>query len=548
MPTNSYDLIVVGDDFAGLIAGTLCARRGMRVLVLSQGGSAGAYSLGPHRLPVEPLCLAGLGSPLVQRVLDELQLGHALRRKLIQRPVSFQIVAPDVRLDVGADEHNLAAELARELPDTMNSTMNSTMTARPRGADAVSADATGAAATDAVSADAAAADAAGADAADARSARVDALAACAGSAAVAQHFDAAMSVEGPFPPTGFWKRREVDKGAVRLAEEAASWAAGFEAHPVVRAMIALPAVLGTHAPASELGAAAEARAFHLWRTGAPRLAGDWDALRELFLERLTKASGETRAARAEALTYSWGRVNGVRLESGEELGAGYVIAALPVAELVPLVGRKVPKRLSQCAEAVQVAGHRYTWNLVVDQAGVPEGMSSPLLLVGDPAAPLTDDNAVGIFLDDPDEEGHVTVTISAVCPPLAEGQSMPQALAGLRQRLRSRIDMVMPFLDEHVVVSHSPHDALPPEGIHASAARGMPLEPAPLWSAPTEAALGVAAVPYDIGLKHLAVASSQVLPRLGLEGSFAAGWSAALLASDAAGKKREYREVLASSG
>jgi hypothetical protein len=43
------------------------------------------------------------------------------------------------------------------------------------------------------------------------------------------------------------------------------------------------------------------------------------------------------------------------------------------------------------------------------------------------------------------------------------------------------------------------------------------------------------------------VASSQALPRLGLEGSFAAGWSAALLASDAAGKKREYREVLASN-
>ena len=510
MPTNSYDLIVVGDDFAGLIAGTLCARRGMRVLVLSQGGPGSAYALGPHRLPVEPLCLAGLGSPLVQRVLDELQLGHTLRRKLIQRPVSFQVVAPDVRVDVAADEHNLAAALARELPD------------------------------------AGAAQASG-DAAEADPARVDALAACTGSAAVAQHFDAAMNVDGTFPPTGFWKRREVDKGAVRLADEAASWAARFESHPVVRALTALPAVLGTHAPVAELGAAATARAFHLWRMGAPRMAGDWDALRELFVERLTKASGETRMARAEALTYRWGRVNGVRLENGEELGASYVIAALPLTELVPLAGPKVPKRLGQCVEAVQVAGYRYTWNLVVDQAGVPEGMSSPLLLVGDPGAPLVDDNAVGIFLDDPDGEGHVTVTISAVCPPPAQGEPLPQALAALRERLRRRIDEVMPFLDEHVVVSHSPHDGLPPEGIHASAAKGMPLEPEPVWSSLLESALGVAAVPYDVGLKHVAVASAQVLPRLGLEGSFAAGWSAALLASDAAGKKREYREVLASN-
>lgn len=522
MPTNSYDLIVVGDDFAGLVAGTLCARRGMRVLMLSHGAQPSGYALGPHRLPVEPLCLAGLGSPLVMRVLDELQIGHTLKRKLVQQPVSFQFASPDLRIDVSADEHNLATELQRELPQAMP-----TSTALVLARDAGRKDAP--------------------EVPDAPGV-IDALGACAGSAAVAQHIDAAMGIDSEFPPLGFWKRREIDKGTTRLVEDADSWLARFQDHAAVRALIALPAVLDTHAPASELGAASLGRSFHLWRTGAPRLPGDWEALRELFMERLTKASGETRTARAEALTYRWGKVNGVKLESGEELGAGYVIAALPLSELVPLVGRKLPKRLTQCAEAVQLAGHRYTWNLVVDQAGVPEGMTSPLLLVTDPEAPLVGANAIGIFLDAPDEQGHVTVTISAVCPPPAEGETLAQALAALRQELRGRIDTVMPFLDEHIVVSHSPHEAAPPEGIHASAAKGMPLEPGPVWSSQLEAPLGVGAVPYSVGLKHLAVASSQVLPRLGLEGSFAAGWSAARLASDAAGKKREYREVLASSG
>lgn len=523
MPTNSYDLIVVGDDFAGLVAGALCARRGMRVLMLSHGAQPSGYVLGPHRLPVEPLCLAGLGSPLVQRVLEELQIGHTLKRKLVQQPVSFQFASPEVRLDVSADEHNLGSELRRELPQAMPGNGSTAMVLHGRGG------------------------AEDAPAAPAEPGRIDALDACASSAAVAQHIDVAMGIDSEFPPLGFWKRREIDKGTTRLGDEAEGWLARFQDHAAVRTLIALPAVLGTYAPASELGAAALARGFHLWRTGAPRLPGDWEALRELFMERLTKASGETRVARAEGLTYRWGKVNGVRLENGEELGAGYVIAALPLSELVPLVGPKVPKRLSQYAEAVQVAGHRYTWNLVVDQAGVPEGMSSPLLLVTDPEAPLSGANAVGIFLDDPDEQGHVTVTILAVCPPPAEGQTLAQALAALRQEIRGRIDTVMPFLDEHIVVSHSPHEAVPPEGIHASAAKGMPLEPAPVWSSQLEAPLGVAAVPYSVGLKHLAVASSQVLPRLGLEGSFAAGWSAARLASDAAGKKREYREVLAST-
>jgi hypothetical protein len=527
MPTNSYDLIVVGDDFAGLVAGALCARRGMRVLMLSHGGQSSGYALGPHRLPVEPLCLAGLGSPLVQRVLEELQIGHTLKRKLVQQPVSFQFAAPDVRLDVSADEHNLAGELRRELPLVMGGAESTALVlVRDQGRPAR--------------------DVPGGDA-GAAPAVVNALDACTGSAAVAQHIDVAMGIDSEFPPLGFWKRREIDRSTARLTADAAAWLARFQEHAAVRTLISLPAVLGAYAPASELGAAALARSFHLWRTGAPRLPGDWEALRELFLERLTKASGETRVARAEALTYRWGKVNGVKLESGEELGAGYVIAALPLSELVPLVGRKLPKRLSQCAEAVQPAGYRYTWNLVVDQAGVPEGMSSPLLLVTDPGEPLIGANAIGIFLDDPDEQGHVTVTLSAVCPPPAEGQTLAQALAALRQELRGRIDTVMPFLDEHIVVSHSPHEAVPPEGIHASAAKGMPLEPAPVWSSQLDAPLGVGAVPYAVGLKHLAVASSQVLPRLGLEGSFSAGWSAARLASDAAGKKREYREVLAST-
>lgn len=517
MPTNSYDLIVVGDDFAGLVAGTLCARRGMRVLLLAHGGRPSSYVLGPHRLPVDPLSLAGLGSPMVQRVLDELQIGHALKRKLDQRPVAFQLVTPDVRLDVSADEHVLATELRRELPEAMAASSEP-----------------GAEADQGPGEDAEA---------------VDALRACTGSAAVARHFDVAMGADGEFPPLGFWKRREVGKSAGRLTEEADAWLARASAHPVVRALVSLPAVLDTGLGVDDLGAAACARGFHMWRTGASRMRGDWEALRELFVERLTKASGETRAARAEALTYRWGRVNGVRLENGEELGAGHVIAALPLDELVPLVGRKIPKRLTQCAEAMRVSGYRYTWNLVVDEAGVPEGMSSPLLLVADPDAPLMGDNAVAVYLDAPDDEGRVVVSISAVCPPPAEdqdGRALATALADLRRRLRERVGMVMPFLDEHVLVSHSPHEAAPPEGIHAAAAKGLPIEPTPVWSSSLEAAMGVSAVPYGVGIKHLTVASSQVLPGLGLEGGFAAGWSAARLASESTGKKREYREVLAS--
>jgi hypothetical protein len=53
VPSNSYDLVVLGDDLAALVCATLCARRGLRTLILGDDRPA-RYTLGPHKLPVEP--------------------------------------------------------------------------------------------------------------------------------------------------------------------------------------------------------------------------------------------------------------------------------------------------------------------------------------------------------------------------------------------------------------------------------------------------------------------------------------------------------------
>jgi hypothetical protein len=60
VPTNFYDVIALGDDLAGLIAATLCARRGLRVLVARTPESPPEdYRLGPYRLSREPMPLVG---------------------------------------------------------------------------------------------------------------------------------------------------------------------------------------------------------------------------------------------------------------------------------------------------------------------------------------------------------------------------------------------------------------------------------------------------------------------------------------------------------
>ena len=82
MPRASYDLIVLGDELSGLVTATLCARRGMRVLLCQLSPPAASYAIGGVKLPAEPVVLAGLGGPAIRRVFDELHFQHLIKRKL----------------------------------------------------------------------------------------------------------------------------------------------------------------------------------------------------------------------------------------------------------------------------------------------------------------------------------------------------------------------------------------------------------------------------------------------------------------------------------
>jgi len=484
MPTNSYDLIVIGDDFAGLVAATLCARRGLRVLVCKSSETQVSYTLGPYTLPVAALPFAGLTSPAVRRVTEELHFEHTLKRKLRQHEPAFQLVGPDARIDVDADQMHLERELARELPDQQ-----------------------------------------------------DVAEAYQGASDISRHFDPVLGQDVAFPPAKFWERREVSRNMARLADEANAWFDSTEDNDLVRCFLELPAVASARCNPFALSAEARARCFDVWRRGTPRVIGDWQTLRDLFEDKLTTHSGEIRRARIAELTFSWGKATGIRLDSGEELGANHIIAALPVHELQPLAQKKNSKRLAECVDKISAAGYRYTLNMVVDDAGIPEGMADTVLVVNDVHAPLIGDNAFAIYVDEPDAEARALVTVEAVCPTPSEGQSLEDQFADLRVGLRQELESVMPFFSEHVLLAHSPHESIAAEGGDGKLSLAHPIAPEPIWSSQLDPYMGVTAVPYSVGIKHLTIASSQVLSGLGLEGDFAAGWCAAKIACTAMGKK-----------
>jgi hypothetical protein len=105
----------------------------------------------------------------------------------------------------------------------------------------------------------------------------------------------------------------------------------------------------------------------------------------------------------------------------------------------------------------------------------------------------------------------------------------PEALRALRTALRRELDKQLPFVNRHLLLVHSPHDGIAPEGVDGE--RGQAAPPSamePIWAMPRDdRPLGFCGLPHGTGIKHLLLASRQVLPGLGVEGELAAGWAAA---------------------
>lgn len=518
MPTNSYDLIVVGDDLAGLACAALCARRGLRTLVIAREDQPARYTLGPFKLPVEPGVLVGRGAGGAARLVRELGLDHALKRKVRDVRTTAQLVGDDLRLDLAADPAVQQRELERELG--------------PAGAAA-------------------------------------AIAAWEGATAAARAADSLLDGEDAFPGVGFFERRDAVKQAARAADTAAAWWATVEAAPSpVAALTRACAAIGGRAV--DPPPIAIARALDLWRQGAPPLRGDGTGMRELLLEKLAAANGELRTGTVAELVQGWTKLSAVRLVGGEELGAAQVVAAVPLADVVTMLGKKPPRRLVELADAQRRIGWRYVLNLVIDAAAVPEGMAPTALVLDllgtvDVAAPTAgpyrdapssaratiSDPGFALHVGEADDQGRVIVTVSTILPAgpdeLAGDGPDPKVLharaAALRAQLLSAVEQVMPYCLDHLVVAHSPHESTAPlAGGRATyeLPRGLPAAMPSVWRGTLDGAAGLAAATYATGIKNLTLASSQVLPVLGLEGDLVTGWNAARLACAIAGKKRDY--------
>jgi hypothetical protein len=428
------------------------------------------YRGGDFTLPRDPRPLLGLEGPAWKRVLGELNMVQHLKRRISAQRPAFQVVLPGARFDVAEDDDLLRHELGRVLPGTRADPhlQRATETSRI--------------------------------------------------------LDPLFAEDVTLPPDGFWARRELGRVEPRLPhalDELFPELPG--AHPG-RLISLAPASAATDAwPVGPVGAA---RLGDLWRHGPWRLAGGWDEVRRLLVERILLHSGELNAGLVvRRLEVRRGRVVTVVAGDAEErFGCGFVLFARPVQHLAALLpeDEKPPRALAKATLAISPGGLRHTLNVVMRDPGIPEGLAETAFLVGDPAAPLEGDNFVALYTHPRDGGVHV-MSAQTIAP----AEATAADLEALGKATLGRLRALMPFFDRHLIAFSSP-----------------PV-PQVLWTPPNPAMLGICGITHDVGFKNVYLLGRQNVPGAGREGEIVSAWGAARTIS-LQEKKRDLlnREVL----
>jgi hypothetical protein len=402
-------------------------------------------------------------------------------------------------------------------------------------------------------------------------------------AATSAQIDPLLATEITLPPDGFWERREVARLESLLPRRGTDLLAPLASPHPMRSVVAAPAVLaGALAPfdlAHSGVGVGQARAFDLARQGLHRFEGGEAALWALFAEKLGTFSGERREKLVPVeIVMKRGKAAGVRVHPRDEtIGCEHLVWAGSAAAMHAICAEKPPRRGPLGAAGLHVEAYKYGLSMLVRPEALPEGMGERVLLIDDPARPLIEDNALAVTVGQPaprqPEEIPVWVECIVPAPPVDAG---PGYLRALRGRVLARLEALLPFYRQHVIVVASPHDGLPPElpeGAAAPAAKtttstgpkgavatsgpkksaptpatAVPTTPLrPVYAAEGDSTFDVAAMPHATGIKNLYLAGLENLPGLGLEGELVSAWGVVRLIAGGSPKRDPLRrEVLIS--
>jgi phytoene dehydrogenase-like protein len=487
---NFYDTVLVGLDLATLLAGALLSKRGFRVLVIGHGQPWPSYVMHGVRFPRAPFALTGYESPVLARVFSELAMRPTIQRRTRPLAPAFQAVLPGHRIDFGQDERALARELAREFPAARRFADELRRAARDSGA----------------------------------------------------QLDRLLERDLMWPPDGFFERREFTRAAAHtpFASQPAHHDHGDSslleaevdgARPLAKIFELAARTLDAGAQPTEFSARS-LRLLDSLLSAAELDEGGLSGLFELLIESIRTHNGSLRLTeRVDGLTVKRGAISGLHLfPSDEEIGCHHLLWGLPVARLGALLpdGVALAPLFAEVGEP-RPEYARFTLNLLLDRGAVPEGMARRVLLVsGEPGR-----EPVWVQTESTPDGQRAILTAEARIS-LRDGAERAPQLAGQRERLLARLSSLSPFLQEHLELIDSPHDGLPAYDVRGQSSfeirdgsRRGPDTMETVYAYPRTRVQGAAALTVRTPIKRLFLCNGQVVPGLGLEGTFLTAWSAA---------------------
>ncbi len=485
MTTNYYDVVVIGMELGPLAAGALLARRGFRVLVVGQNAPRDHYPCFGYTCTRRPFLFVAAQSPVARRVVDELSIGQLLQHTLHAPTPAFQVVLPRARVDVFQDPEQTKAELRREFPE----------------------------------------DAASVGEAFSTIGRING------------EIDKLMANDLVVPPESFMEKREFARAEVQdpFRTEAQSdyqfecgRADGFDAF--LRAPVRFETA-GTE----PLPPLVRFRQMAGWLFDCHAVTDGRDGLRSLLIDQIVGQGGDLHPRhRVAEIAVKKGRVTGVRMAGREEMtGCQVVLTDLSSKELSTLVPPNAwTKRFRQLVDNSPEPVLGYAINLGVTPAVVPAGLAgTSFISFGGGLG----DELLRVEQVPQQEENRAVLHVSCI---VERGAEETIHTGALRDSILDRMRWLVPFLDNHLKIIHSPFDGFGPIDLSGDAEGDAPPIPHPeevprwLIRPPVgHGTLGIENSPHRSGIKGLLMAGGQVVSGLGTEGELLAAWGAARIAN-----------------
>jgi hypothetical protein len=211
-------------------------------------------------------------------------------------------------------------------------------------------------------------------------------------------------------------------------------------------------------------------------------------------------------------------------------GCRFVLVDMPHRELARLFPMDDQPKDLQDPGGTRRRAFGYTLNLGLDAQVLPEALAHTAYLVTGPGT-----GADVLCLERQPELTPGRASLSATCTVPAEDATEIDSGA-LRDAILDRLRWLLPFLDNHLRVIHSPQDGFGAIDLKGDA-RGEsfavpPAEQVPRWEIPLpgeDPVLGIGDAGHRTSVRGVLQCGRQVMRGLDLEGELLAGWAAVKL-------------------